>query len=274
MLSKHIVDLQTGFVFFLLTLVCEITLGSHTCGTEERILTGKYLQDSNFGHVKGVSLFRCAAECLSYSICRSFNFNNVTRLCSLNFEDNERRPELITDDLFNVYSNIKGWPQLISGPCKEKECGTHEKCTVTRLGTPTCENSGLYGRTYTSQFIVSTNKLTWNESVEECSETYETLAIVNTASRYEQATRAVEGKGTKDFVWLGASDRKTEGTWTWVDGQPMGTDRWARHDNQPNNFNEQDCLAYKVKNNQSNRWYDNSCSNKHYFMCEKYVLLK
>jgi len=66
--------------------------------------------------------------------------------------------------------------------------------------------------------------------------------------------------------WLGANDRHYEGSFRWTDGSPVNFTGWAY--NEPNNSGGgEDCVhMFKSK---SNKWNDNDCAEKFFFICER-----
>ena len=90
-------------------------------------------------------------------------------------------------------------------------------------------------------------------------------------------------RGLSDHVWLGGSDRETEGTWKWTDGSAWNYTDWIR--GEPNNHRgveEEDCLEllynlpefYRPK---TKGWNDFRCSSSHAervgaFVCKVCVL--
>ncbi|KAK2815955.1 hypothetical protein Q5P01_026422 [Channa striata] len=90
-----------------------------------------------------------------------------------------------------------------------------------------------------SMYYISSIKKTWEESKSDCEQRGAHLMIIN--SREEQNfTRML-----KDNLWIGLTDRETEGTWKWVDGTPLATSFWAS--NEPNSYKdkEEDCTEVR-----------------------------
>ncbi|XP_018535696.1 C-type lectin domain family 4 member M isoform X2 [Lates calcarifer] len=73
----------------------------------------------------------------------------------------------------------------------------------------------------------------------------------------------------KDNIWIGLTDRETEGTWKWVDGTPLTTSYWAS--NEPNGhtiLRDEDCgevMLHEIKDN----WNDKACDDPNFWICEK-----
>ena len=99
--------------------------------------------------------------------------------------------------------------------------------------------------------------LTWIEAKSFCISKGGHLASIT--SEYEQHDLfALVGNG--DF-WLGGSDEKVEGNWTWSDGMPWKTDHWNH--GEPNGRQGENCLAIM-----QGGWGDNVCStNLDGFVC-------
>lgn len=64
--------------------------------------------------------------------------------------------------------------------------------------------------------------------------------------------------------WIGLTDRAREGTFNWVDGQPLALGFWA--DGQPNNLGESDCVI--AETDTYGRWNDAPCDEAHAVICE------
>ncbi len=91
----------------------------------------------------------------------------------------------------------------------------------------------------------------------------------------------IESADENDFIkslvgevdyWIGLTDAETEGDWKWSDGSNFtGYTNWMSGD--PNNYNNQDCVAI-VKGNfyggvRDGEWHDDKCSNLKGYICEK-----
>ena len=95
---------------------------------------------------------------------------------------------------------------------------------------------------------------------------------------------APDGGGAR-YHWLGASDSLVENDWIWVDGSTLETTQlggrafWGNGpvDREPDNFNNQDCLAMAVSAwpavnpgfyGSAGQWNDIDCDNKLNFIIE------
>ena len=90
------------------------------------------------------------------------------------------------------------------------------------------------------------------------------LATVSDAAENAWLT-ATAAAYSGDPWWIGASDRDDEGTFTWVDGSPVGWAPWA--DGEPNDswWNE-DCVDLLIDG--GGAWNDENCQEFLNFVCE------
>ncbi|XP_059180157.1 CD209 antigen-like protein D [Centropristis striata] len=102
----------------------------------------------------------------------------------------------------------------------------------------------------------------WQDSRSDCQQRDADLLIINSNEEQEFIRRFQKP------IWIGLTDRDTEGVWKWVDGSPLTTRFWAS--GEPNSYQGQneDCAltnAYDDKNS----WNDVVCDNKYLWTCEK-----
>ena len=71
---------------------------------------------------------------------------------------------------------------------------------------------------------------------------------------------------TREMFWLGASDREVENVWKWVDGTDM--DRRLFGLLEPNDFNNEDCLANYPIRSKYMHVADVGCTIPAIFLCE------
>ncbi|XP_055006256.1 C-type lectin domain family 17, member A-like [Boleophthalmus pectinirostris] len=100
----------------------------------------------------------------------------------------------------------------------------------------------------------------WTNSRQQCEELGASLVIISSPEE-----QAFVSELTPQSVWIGLTDRETEGVWKWVNGEAVNTTHWRP--NQPDNWREEDCgeiSSYKL-------WNDRDCSEKKHFVCEKQI---
>lgn len=72
--------------------------------------------------------------------------------------------------------------------------------------------------------------LSWQMAHDRCVEWGATLAVVTTPEEAAFVAELCDGR----YMFLGATDREEEGSWTWVDGSPWEYTNWM--DGQPNDY--------------------------------------
>ncbi|KAF5897212.1 C-type lectin domain family 4 member M-like, partial [Clarias magur] len=70
-------------------------------------------------------------------------------------------------------------------------------------------------------YYVSNEKKNWAESRQECRERGKDLLIINSKEEQEFVENLSRSKNYG--IYIGLSDRDTEGVWKWVDGTSMTT---------------------------------------------------
>ena len=99
--------------------------------------------------------------------------------------------------------------------------------------------------------------LSWDGARERCDGLGATLAVVTSAAEAEFVAGLCDGR----YMYLGATDRETEGQWRWVDGSPWEFTFWM--DGQPNDYGgTEDFLATYGKG----RWVDVDGSGDDFWM--------
>lgn len=68
-------------------------------------------------------------------------------------------------------------------------------------------------------------RLSWDDAKQRCDELGGTLAIVESAAQNEFLANEAKKKGI-GYLWLGATDRLSEGNWIWLRGRPMTYSGW------------------------------------------------
>ncbi|XP_045573600.1 CD209 antigen-like protein E isoform X2 [Salmo salar] len=116
-------------------------------------------------------------------------------------------------------------------------------------------------------YFLSTERKTWSESRKDCLERGADLVIIN-SGKEQRFLFAL-----KKRVWIGLTDRETEGSWKWVDGTPLNTRYWGR--NQPSSgggqstYQEKDCVELDDGQHQPEKtWNYSNCDNKLEWICE------
>ncbi|XP_072526458.1 C-type lectin domain family 4 member A-like [Salminus brasiliensis] len=118
-----------------------------------------------------------------------------------------------------------------------------------------------------SIYYISTEKKSWSESREDCSERGADLLIIN--SREEQDFIHKMRGGQQ--VWIGLTDNETEGVWKWVDSSALTTEFWGTEE--PNGANEH-CVITGYWSDPVKNWADFPCNDQFVWICEKRLLMR
>uniref|UniRef100_W5MKI8 C-type lectin domain-containing protein n=1 Tax=Lepisosteus oculatus TaxID=7918 RepID=W5MKI8_LEPOC len=120
----------------------------------------------------------------------------------------------------------------------------------------------------TKCYYFSTDALSWNYSRTACRKLGADLVVINNRTEQEFIQKQIKG----GEYWMGLSDAAAEGTWIWVDGtQPIECFRyWMK--NQPDDYENEDCLATATPTADQitslNNWNDNKCELPLLRICE------
>ncbi|XP_015193379.2 CD209 antigen-like protein B isoform X2 [Lepisosteus oculatus] len=118
----------------------------------------------------------------------------------------------------------------------------------------------------TKCYYFSTDALSWNYSRTACRKLGADLVVINNRTEQEFIQKQIKG----GEYWMGLSDAAAEGTWIWVDGtQPI---EWYWMKNQPDDYENEDCLATATPTADQitslNNWNDNKCELPLLRICE------
>ncbi|XP_014066045.2 C-type lectin domain family 4 member M-like [Salmo salar] len=112
-----------------------------------------------------------------------------------------------------------------------------------------------------SWYFLSTETKTWGESKDDCLERGADLVIINSDKEQEFLFHLNKG------FWIGLTDTVTEGTWKWVDGNPLTTPKyWGS--GQPNGGGVENCVLLTHSSSDQGPWHDYPCSFNHSWICE------
>ncbi|XP_071511250.1 macrophage mannose receptor 1-like [Diadema antillarum] len=218
--------------------------------------TGSQLDATGETPVSNVYPQECAALCYaSGQACLSFNYNFLTRSCSLlaiNKDSGSASLEssLTTDYYERDFSAPTYAPQTTLDPTYG--CGLGE----------TSYRSSCYTLVDTAHSIDDMKGICQMRSSE--------LVSISDAGEMDFVISLMQTGNTDavviNDVWLGLSDEESEGWYRWLDGSYVTYTRWAA--GEPNNdANEDDCVIYDYI---LNGWVDVPCSGvSTYGVCEK-----
>ncbi|XP_029292672.1 CD209 antigen-like [Cottoperca gobio] len=121
-----------------------------------------------------------------------------------------------------------------------------------------------YGWVYFSGsfYHISSLEKSWQESREDCLQRGADLVIINSKEEQDYIT------SLRQHVWIGLTDRDTEGTWKWVDGTQLTKSYWAPNEPNGHQIRDEDC-AEIINHHSENNWNDDICHNKKLWICEE-----
>ncbi|XP_049900124.1 CD209 antigen-like protein C isoform X2 [Epinephelus moara] len=117
-----------------------------------------------------------------------------------------------------------------------------------------------------SFYYISSIKETWQDSRDDCVRRGADLMIINSEEEQEFTRKY------RQIMWIGLTDRETEGVWKWVDGTSLTTSFW--HSGEPNSYEgtNEDYVAVNY-HDYKNSWNDLECIIKNFWICEKNMTL-
>ncbi|MCG8599138.1 MAG: hypothetical protein MI807_03260 [Verrucomicrobiales bacterium] len=89
-------------------------------------------------------------------------------------------------------------------------------------------------------YLVVHGKISWEEAKKQARRKKGVLARITTQAQLEAVTSM---NGEKSYLWLGASDKKKEGEWRWLNGDPVTNPFWDR--NEPSNGSGEDYVSMR-----------------------------
>ncbi|XP_036608800.1 C-type lectin domain family 4 member F-like isoform X3 [Trichosurus vulpecula] len=117
-------------------------------------------------------------------------------------------------------------------------------------------------------YYFSSEKKSWAEAQQSCVSKNSNLTSVTS-----QEEQAFFSRTITTPYWIGLTDKGSEGTWHWVDGNPYNPSKNARfwRANQPDNWDQgkgltEDCVHVLPGDLRS--WNDENCNFNHQWICK------
>ncbi|XP_046572446.1 C-type lectin BML-2-like [Haliotis rubra] len=119
-----------------------------------------------------------------------------------------------------------------------------------------------------SCYSVFTNKNSWHEAQQFCTEFGSHLATLDTKAKNTNARDFLHYLRVNESVWIGVNDRHKEGAWIWDSNQkPVTYTAWASGEPNQSDGHQEDCVI--MYSSRSFKWADLACSNKRLYLCER-----
>ncbi|XP_064192862.1 CD209 antigen-like protein E isoform X2 [Anguilla rostrata] len=115
-------------------------------------------------------------------------------------------------------------------------------------------------------------KLTWQQSREECKKSGADLAEIDSQEKQEFISGILIGKRRRpghtytSGYWIGLRDVETEGVWKWLNGTALTQGYWF--DGEPNDSGSEDCAATYPYDISLKTWNDAPCDFVLKWICE------
>jgi len=160
-------------------------------------------------------------------------------------------PDGLQWDAANQFCN---WPDQISPPC-----------------TADCPSQGWLRRDRVSNcYLFGTEKMNFAEAQQFCEENGGTLAEPRRARETNVINRMINKEAGNNNYWIGLTDRREEGTFTWMsDNSEVSYTNWDKRE--PNNaWGREDCAH--LRKSKSFKWNDSNCEarNGNRALCQKF----
>jgi hypothetical protein len=133
----------------------------------------------------------------------------------------------------------------------DKAAGVDKEIEQIKAGIVRPADAAKFGVKYYKVFDTT---LTWHQAKKKCEQMGGQLAVVGSAEENEFVA-GLAAKAKVNAVWLGGTDEKKQGTWVWVDGQPVKYDNWDRTARQPNNADDVEHYVVLFAD-KSGQWWD------------------
>ncbi|XP_052762301.1 low affinity immunoglobulin epsilon Fc receptor-like [Mya arenaria] len=179
---------------------------------------------------------------------------------------------LIVSDEIVVRGNVNRIGSYIRLDCKEGYIPSFTKNTVECINTGnwtehdmTCECEAGWTKFQTSCYQYFANQSFWDEAKRACEDDNAQLVSITSQEEYNFVHSYIQ-EANVGAIWIGASDRRVEGSWTWISGEKWDYKRFA--EGEPNGGRKTNCLI--MRNNSG--WEDiGGKTNRFCYMCERKV---
>ncbi|KAI8485102.1 hypothetical protein Bbelb_372080 [Branchiostoma belcheri] len=159
--------------------------------------------------------------------------------------------------------------------CYVVDCAPGYSHVIGRNGLWTCQRQTQCPAGY--RYVVRSRRCyrlvdtgaSYQDAERQCFQDGARLATVKAKQAYKHLKSAA--RQARSDVWIGLSDRVTEGTLTWSDGDPYRKSKrnnfWAKRALRQNNA-EKDCVYMSANRRDNYRWRLGNCDDEHLFVCE------
>ena len=107
--------------------------------------------------------------------------------------------------------------------------------------------------------------MSWENARKHCVSLGGDLTSISDQGENNKIVALIDRSGIDELLWIGANDRRKEGTFEWTDGKAFAFSNWIS--GEPNNSGNEDC-AHFHKKYLKRQWNDRPCSSNLGFICK------
>ena len=115
------------------------------------------------------------------------------------------------------------------------------------------------------EYILSRQKLNWNNARESCQQQNGALASIGNANENSRILGLINS--SNDDYWIGLNDIEMEGTFKWSSSNSIPRFKYWAKDEPSDNIGKENCV--EMRKTFKFMWNDLTCNSKKRFICEK-----
>lgn len=113
--------------------------------------------------------------------------------------------------------------------------------------------SPLLNSTYNGHYYeLYDDILSWRDAEEYCKSLGGHLVTI-TSAKENDFVKSLAGKGNREYVYIGATDESTEGTWKWINGEAFSYSNFAEGEPSVNGYEMEDYIRLSAS---TGKWHD------------------
>ena len=107
--------------------------------------------------------------------------------------------------------------------------------------------------------------MSWENARKHCLFLGGDLTSISDQAENNKIVALIDRSGIDEVLWIGANDRRKEGTFEWTDGKAFPFSNW--NSGEPNNSGNEDCAHVHIRR-YKRRWNDEKCYGNLGFICK------
>ncbi|XP_077977476.1 MAM and LDL-receptor class A domain-containing protein 1-like [Glandiceps talaboti] len=118
------------------------------------------------------------------------------------------------------------------------------------------------------RYVLEHTRKKWTSAQDYCASRGGQLAEIRSNSQNDQVYNLLSGLEIAT-VWIGLHDRHSEGFYTFIDLSTTSSNDYSKwHTNEPNNYDNEDCIQMLAHGSGASQWNDQDCNDELPFVCE------